>query len=49
MFFSEGAEALAEAAQRDCRQPIPGKLQSQFRWGNQIELKISHVIAENWF
>lgn len=51
MFYNEGDEALAEVAQRDCKCPIleTFKVSLDGALSNQIELKISHVIAENWF
>ena len=33
IFYSEGGEALAQAAQRSCECPIPGGIQGQVGWG----------------
>ena len=32
IFYSEGGEVLAQAAQRGCRCPIPGGIEGQVGW-----------------
>ena len=33
IIYSQGGEARAQVAQRSCRCPIPGDIQSQVGWG----------------
>jgi len=46
IFTWEGGEALAQAAQRSCRCPIAGGVQSQFEWGpgqpDQVDSNPTH-------
>jgi len=32
IFYSQGGEVLAQAAQRSCGRPIPGSIQGQAEW-----------------
>ena len=47
MFYAEGGEALAQAAQRGARWPIPGNIQGQAgrALSNLIQLKVSLPMA----